>query len=153
MSNAVLYISYLSLSSSWGPDLDNNQYRLPGIRVHCGCDRSTGDAYSFQAPYPISGLSRDAIFTLEYSIYLIWASTLTFDCSFYVIKTTGFNYFFAFESVFMAGLTNRQRVRTPPRQLISFLVYHGIRVCHILWFVFTTGLIRLMNVCYPCHFI
>jgi hypothetical protein len=45
-------------------------------------------------------------------------------------------------------MTVRRRMLTPPRQLILSLVYPGVRVYALLWFVFPTGLMRLMTVRY-----
>jgi hypothetical protein len=47
-------------------------------------------------------------------------------------------------SVFVGILT--------PRHLIPPLVYHEVCVCHVLKFVFPTGLMRLTTVRYLCHF-
>jgi hypothetical protein len=41
-------------------------------RAHSGCDRPTGDAYSFYAPDPTSGLSRGLCFPNLPDLYFIW---------------------------------------------------------------------------------
>jgi hypothetical protein len=51
------------------------------------------------------------------------------------------------------GVTGRQGMLTPPRHLIPPLVYPEVSVCHILRFVFSTGLTKLMTVRYSCYFI
>jgi hypothetical protein len=52
-----------------------------------------------------------------------------------------------------AAVTVSQGILTPPRHLIPPLVYPGVRVCPILWFVFPIELMRSSTVPYLCHFI
>jgi hypothetical protein len=54
------------------------------------------------------------------------------------------------EIKFNAGVFGGQGMLTPPRHLIPPLVYPGIRVSPILWFVFPTGFMRLTAVRYTC---
>jgi hypothetical protein len=51
------------------------------------------------------------------------------------------------------GVTGQQGMLTPLRHLIPSLVYSEVRVCPMLKFVFSTGLMRLMTVRYLCYFI
>jgi hypothetical protein len=55
----------------------------------------------------------------------------------------------------MAGVTGLQRIFTPPGKLIPPLVhvYPEVHVCPNVLFVFSTGYMKLMNVCYFCNFI
>jgi hypothetical protein len=41
---------------------------------------------------------------------------------------------------------------TPPRHLIPPLIYPQVRICHIPWFVFPSGLMSLMTVRDLCNF-
>jgi hypothetical protein len=51
------------------------------------------------------------------------------------------------------GVTGRQGMFTPPRHLIPPLVCPEVCVCPTFWFVFLTGLRRLMSVRNLCHYI
>jgi hypothetical protein len=119
-------------------------------------------------PLLCPGVHVSLIFTVDCSIYLHWKPILTVDFSVYLTERTDFDCglfclpnldtlilttdLYVWNGAQM-GATGQQGMFTPPRHLISPLVYPEVRVCPILKFVFPTGLMRLMTICYSCYFI
>jgi hypothetical protein len=101
-----------------------------GIRAYGGCERSTGDDYSSSAPEACSAERTLAIVRmrslLSYSEHCRLAAS-------------------AREQSRVLALLNRP--------LITHLVYVGLRVSTIMWFVFPTGFMKLMIVCYITYFL
>jgi hypothetical protein len=124
LGQMLLYVWYQSLTRSWHTHLD---YCLNHLPDDCGGD------------------DRQGMITPRHMI-----PPLYFQRSVYVGVLTLPRHMipplYVQRSVYVGVLTL-------PRHMIPPLVCPEIPVCPILWFVFSTGLMRLLIVHYLCHFI